>query len=595
MATSGNKTWVVASSKNIFGVTRTTSVKFSWERTAYSVEDNTSTISWVVEGITSNTEAQFNGFEISINYKVYRTLSVIEVPQNGTTTILSGTSVIPHSADGTKTFIVSFSANGTEYSESFTLDAIPAMARITSVTNFTDEENPTITYSNPGGTSVDSLQACISFTGGTDDISYRDIPKTGTSYTFNLTASERSVFWQKLDEGVTSTTVRVYIKTIINGEDLREYKNATLTFVNYKPFLTPTVEDINSSTLALTGNKNTLVRYMSVAYCQSQAVARKGAYLETDTVRNGDVYADFSGMIENVRSNTFYFEAIDNRGHTTNDAVVFNGLNNRNWIEYVKPTCSFNPGSIDANGNLSVTIKGKYWGGNFGAASNRFILEYDISPVDGFSSGFVYFGEDGVVTPTVDDDDNYTYTFTISGLEYNSGYNLIIRVSDELATATTISKVVVSANTLFDWGQSDFAFNIPVNMNRGYMYPQTILWSGQLQMDENDTITLDKPISEQPSGIVLVFSLFRDGAVEDKSIHTFFISRVETQYLFTDEPCPRTFLLGINSNLSVFGSKYIYISDTQLTGFEGNTNSGTAASGITFNNSQFVLRYVIGV
>lgn len=514
--------------------------------------------------------------------------------------ITSGTVTIPHNADGTKTFSYSFdykknSIVKTSASGTGELDRIWRYATVSSATNFTDEGNPTVYYSNPAGTDAEYLEACISFTGANDDISYRSIPKTGTSYTFNLTGSERSVLWEKLDEGLTSTTVRFYVRTTIDGEEFYQYTTATLTFVNYKPVLTPIVVDSNSDTLRLTGDENTLVQYMSVADCDAQAVARKGAYVDTESIRNGTTELSYAGTIEGVRSNTFYFSVTDSRGYTTNDAVVFNNLADKKWIPYVKLSCSFTPGSVNANGELEVTITGKYFNGSFGAANNRMIVEYKIYPTEGYGGSWTYLGTDGIVQPTVDDEYNYTHTFKITGLSYNQRYNLTVRVGDELMTATTLERVIVSADTLFDWGQTDFNFNVPVLMNRGYVYPQTILWSGGSQMGKDETITLDKPISSQPTGVVLVFSLYRNGAIEDASIHTFFISRTETEYLFDVGSYPRTFMMGINSNLSVFGSKYIYVSDTQLRGFEGNTNSGTAACGITFDNSKFVLRYVIGV
>lgn len=107
---------------------------------------------------------------------------------------------IPHAADGTKTFNIS-SFTGWLYSSynysssggSYELPSIPRQATITGAPDFTDLQNPTITYSNPAGNAVTELKACISFTGAYADIDYRDISKTGSTYTFNLTAAERDV------------------------------------------------------------------------------------------------------------------------------------------------------------------------------------------------------------------------------------------------------------------------------------------------------------------------------------------------------------------------------------------------------------------
>ena len=90
---------------------------------------------------------------------------------------------------------------------------------------------------------------------------------------------------------------------------------------------------------------------------------------------------------------------------------------------------------------------------------------------------------------------------------------------------------------------------------------------------------------------MLVFSLYRNGAAENVSINSAFISKYEVAAL---PDAPHTFWMAINAGFSTIGAKYLYINDTTITGHEGNTSSG-ANSGITFNNSMYVLRYVIGV
>lgn len=584
---------------------------FEWERTGYSIVNNTSTINWTFKldfydssyGTLDSADNEY--WSVTIDNKTYTGIpDNLKITGTGEALIASGTDVIAHNTDGTKAFTYTFGqrfrvydgANGEPKmaSGSEALDALPKAAAIISATDFTDEGNPTITYESSTHSALVSLQACISFDGSNDDIAYRDIYSSRTTYTFNLTGSERSVLWSRLDQG-TNATVRFYVKSVFeNGEEFYSYVTGILTFVNYKPVLTATVVDANSDTLRLTGDENTLVRYMSTAYYTINGVARKGATIASQSVRNGDTYTGPSGMIENVYSNTFYFEVTDSRGYTTNDAVVFNNLNNRKWIEYVKLTCGFTTEAITAEGDLVVHVSGKYFGGSFGAASNKLTLEYSFNSNEGDSVSWTYVNNNnGIIEPTVNGE-NYTYTFTIPGLDYNKTYELSLRASDELTTGYTITKVVSSANTLFDWGKTDFNFNIPVLLNRGYMYPQTLLWQGVAQLGAGETITLDYPISEQPTGVVLVFSLYRDGAAVDASLQSFFVPRVEVQYLLPD--CRHNFILGINSNFSVFGAKYLTIGDTSISGFEGNTNSGTASgSSITFNNSNFVLRYVIGV
>ena len=84
--------------------------------------------------------------------------------------------------------------------------------------DFNDEDNPTVTYSNDMGDNLTSLQICIASSDTqTIYVPYRDISKTGTSYTFNLTESERDTL---LDACVNDTMrVKYVLKTNYNSNN----------------------------------------------------------------------------------------------------------------------------------------------------------------------------------------------------------------------------------------------------------------------------------------------------------------------------------------------------------------------------------------
>ena len=258
-------------------------------------------------------------------------------------------------------------------------------ATLLTAPDFNDEDNPTITYLYDRAPEITSykLEAAISFTGANDDIPYREISIADGSYTFELTGSERAKLWELLDVGTTAS-VRFYLKSTetVGAETqyIYTYLTKTLTFVNYKPVLTPLVEDINSDTLRLTGDKYTMVRNMSTAYFNTQAVARKGGTIASIEVRNGDKVVtglEQEGQIENITSNTFYFTVTDNRGYSTNDAVIFNDLAELKFIDYPKLTCNVSAKPISGVGDLTLTLTGKYFGGDFGTALNKLTVDYD--------------------------------------------------------------------------------------------------------------------------------------------------------------------------------------------------------------------------
>ena len=106
-------------------------------------------------------------------------------------------------------------------------------AKVTSAPNFNDEQNPTINYSNPAGNRVSSLQACISWTGGAD-IAYRDISKTGSSYTFNFTSAERTALRNSC---ITANSRKVifHVRTENGGNKYYSTIEKTLSIVNANP------------------------------------------------------------------------------------------------------------------------------------------------------------------------------------------------------------------------------------------------------------------------------------------------------------------------------------------------------------------------
>ena len=129
----------------------------------------------------------------------------------------------------------------------------------------------------------------------------------------------------------------------------------------------------------------------------------------------------------------------------------------------------------------------------------------------------------------------------------------------------------------------------PSASNKVYRDPK-ILWSGGYFMTAGHKITLSEAISKQNNGIVLAFAAYTDGAVGDYWWHHVFVPKYTVANNSGKGHC---FILA-SGNFSLVAMKYLMITDTQITGHDNNNLTGTA-SGITFANNRFVLKYVIGV
>ena len=108
-------------------------------------------------------------------------------------------------------------------------------------------------------------------------------------------------------------------------------------------------------------------------------------------------------------------------------------------------------------------------------------------------------------------------------------------------------------------------------------------------MNEGQQYSFSDLVSNQPNGIVLVWSHYESGAAKDYNFIYTFVPKLHTQ-LFNG--------CGVICSDASFGmSKYVYIHDDKIVGHTRNDNSATTDSGtgLTYTNSRFVLRYVIGV
>lgn len=119
-----------------------------------------------------------------------------------------------------------------------------------------------------------------------------------------------------------------------------------------------------------------------------------------------------------------------------------------------------------------------------------------------------------------------------------------------------------------------------------------ILWSGGMYMTEGHKITLAEPVLSQPSGIVLIFSRYSNGAVADTNFSSFFVPKT---FVNEKRGYGNMFVMFASPTLQMAAAKYLYINNEYITGHAQNAATGTSDIGIKYMNNEFVLRYVIGV
>lgn len=432
---------------------------FSWNRTKVNTTTNTSTISWTLKIIASDdgriASNTAKDYEVKIDGKVvsYGT-NTINVSNNGTRILASGTTDIKHSDDGTKTFSVSIWQDfNITFSKQWigratltgtgTLDRIPRKSNI-SATNANIGSASTITINRYSADATHTLT--YSFGGLTGTIATKT---ASTSVNWTVPTS----FYTKIPNAKTGTAT-ITCETFIDGDSVGTTSTtitATAAEANCKPTLNPVITDANNATVALTGDNTKLVRYFSTATTDSNAAARNSATLKSQKTTNGSSsITTETGTFANVSNPTFSFSATDSRGYTATASKTLS------MVYYIYLTCNLtvNPPTVES-GDLVFTIKGNYFNSTFGATNNGLTLYYRYK----INSG--EYGEWTEVSGYTLKDDTYTLSGSISGLDYLNTYTIQTRAVDKLMTVDSDEKVV---NTLpvFDWGEKDFNFNVNV-------------------------------------------------------------------------------------------------------------------------------------
>lgn len=211
------------------------------------------------------------------------------------------------------------------------------------------------------------------------------------------------------------------------------------------PSVTATVVDANPVTLALTGSEDVLVRYASHALCTLNAEAKFSAKLVEKQI-DSQVVTGTTLTIEKVEKKTIAFSAKDSRGYTTAVTVK------KTMIPYIRLTCNPEVRRTDpTSGNAVLTLSGDCFLGSFGAAENELTLRYRIDD-----------GPWQTLTPEAEEN-RYTAQAQLTGLHYLSSFPVEVQATDRVME---VSKTVVLGKGIpvFDWGEGDFAFHVPVRL-----------------------------------------------------------------------------------------------------------------------------------
>lgn len=456
-----------------------------------SIANNTTTVGWRLKGNSTsgswytlrNTYLNLNGTRVYTQPSGY-----IQLDEN--TVVASGTTVVSHNSDGTKSMAVLVACDiyynsgyHNQVSGTSTITAIPRQATLLTAQNFNDEANPVITYSNPAGNSVTSLDACISLTGASADVPYRALTKTGSSYTFNLTEEERNTL-RNATTTSNSRTVKFVVRTVISGTTFYSTLDKTLTIVNANPTFTTFVwkpsDDFTKNVLDWTSdistdNGKTVAGITKYTITCTSATALKGATITGyRAVINGNTTNSATTTINTTKAisanDNLVVSAIDSRGNLTSVTKAITTL------PYAIPTLS-NPelirksfpnnetATLSFNGKLAQLLK------DYGTKNTDYSLTYsykkttDSSYTSGTAltytvgtDGSIVFSDD--LAETFDKDYSYNIKVVLYDTNTTTYLNLILPTDIPLLSRR---KGQIGINKVPEDGALDVSGDIYVN------------------------------------------------------------------------------------------------------------------------------------
>jgi hypothetical protein len=683
-------------------VTNWDTLRFSWEVESQSIAANTTTVSWKMQLIAGGSgrisATSQSPWTIKVNGKTYTGAENIGISNNATKTLASGSTVISHNSDGSKTFSyefsqtfnITFSGNYISTKSGSGSGTLPTISRTSTPTvsaNSVDMGAKVTIYTNRDSTAL-THELAYSFMGG----GYVTFA-TGVGDSYSWTTPDLASQIPNATSG--SLTLRCITKS---GNTSVGTKTLTMT-LKVPSTVVPSISNVATAeaTAGIAAQFGAFVKLKSRIKATITAAGAKGSTIKTySSTFNGKSYSGASwtsAAISTSGTLNLVVKVTDSRGRTASKTVTVTVLDYDTPAIYALQAYRINADGTENREGVHIAVRYKYGVTSLGGKNTAsMVLEYKRSTETEWATLLTGTGLSADLTRQITD-----ISFSI---DYQ--YDLRMVVNDWFGPGQPYTATLGSGAVIFDirgdglglaffktserdgveFGASakgavlglwEATAEIPENGDfNNYLQPgvyavagnavmetlsnrpceragtlrvssglgvkkiagayayliqefhpyhnqdpvyrrhmisdaagafspgpwraitfrgQKILWEGGRYMTAGHTAELSEPVSQQDNGIVLVFSTYQNGAAIDANFNHFFVPKkfVEIMGGFGSAFQMNTV------NFNTIGTKYLYIHDDYISGNENNDLSGTATSGITFNNAMYVLRYVLGV
>lgn len=400
------------------------------------LETNKSKINYVVYIQNQNKRFSTNGWtkKTSIN----DTAVWEETNANITTTlvgftdavgIMHGSKEIEHSADGSakirfeafieKSSYGSFDPGRCYLSDTIPLTTIPRASSVTA-TSGNIEENIIININRASNSFKHTL--FYSFGGLSGIVFAEDI--TDISYQWQLPTE---LYSQIPNSQYGTGTITCITKS--NGNEIGRKTCSFTAYANQskcRPDISMTVADTSEKAIALTGNNQKLIRFVSNPKVTLGVSGRNSASIKSSSVYcgNGQTVAGTSVVFYNTDSNYFKGNTTDTRGYSNS---IEKSLEMINYIILTLNPTVFRP--LQTGNEIKGLITGNYFNGSFGSESNTISLKYRYC-----ENGQSYSENYTELNPTLNSDGTYKIETSLgTGFDYKKSYKFEFVVEDKIS------------------------------------------------------------------------------------------------------------------------------------------------------------------
>ena len=211
-------------------------------------------------------------------------------------------------------------------------------------------------------------------------------------------------------------------------------------------------QDVNPATLALTGDPDVLVRYMSTLRCRMDAQGRAAATILQRYIGNTLLTGEFLD-IPQAEGNRITATAVDSRGYTGGHTLELP------MIPYVQLTVNPQISRPGPTANYGVLrLSGNCFHGDFGLAENSLTVRVCACPEGGV------FGEWTEHSAQIREDHTYTLELEVPELDYSRSYTILVQVRDALAVVEE-QLPLQPGIPVFHWKKDRFFFHVPVEFD----------------------------------------------------------------------------------------------------------------------------------